>query len=441
MSKLSAEQVKALAPDAASLKAGQSLSDARHWPSLGRDDALLWGECKGSGKEPYKVSVELSEIAYSCTCPSHKFPCKHALALMLLAATAPAKLTGSTPPAWAAAWLEKRAARKQSAAKAAAPKTDDAFRQKEAAKRAAKREKLVETGIQALDHWLADFARLGLAAAQSAPKAFWDEQAARMVDAQLPGAARQIREMATLPGSRPDWAEILLLRLARLHLLAQAYRKLDTLPEATQDDVRTLLGWNIHQDELQASVPSIADEWLVLCSRTEEDEKSGLRTQTNWLWGHETRRPAQLLNFAHRTQPLDTSLISGLVLRGELAYFPGAYSLRAVFKHKQTAHISFIPAGLPDLSIFQDQYASALGVNPWLELFPAVLENLIPVSVGPRWFLRDPAGLSMPLAAQFSAPWELFALSGGHPLTISGTWDGFAFTPFCAWSAERKIHF
>ena len=133
MPKLSAEQVKALAPDAASLKAGQSLADARHWPTLGGNDTLLWGECKGSGKEPYKTSVDLSEIATSCTCPSHKFPCKHALGLMLLAATSPAKLKESTPPVWAAAWLEKRSTRKQSAAKPAAPKADDATRQKEAA--------------------------------------------------------------------------------------------------------------------------------------------------------------------------------------------------------------------------------------------------------------------------------------------------------------------
>ena len=441
MSRLSAEQVRALAPDAASLKAGQSLADVRHWPSLGADEALLWGECKGSGKEPYKTSVALADIGYSCTCPSHKFPCKHVLAIMLLAATSPAKLTQGAPPAWVVAWTEKRAARKPSAAKSAAPKTDDATRQKDAAKRAVKREKLAETGLDALERWLNDFTRLGLAAAQSLPKTFWDEQAARMVDAQLPGVARMIREMAVLPGSRPDWAELLLLRLSRLHLLARAYRKLDTLPEVSQHDVRALLGWNINQDELLLSAPAVADDWLVLSSQTEEDEKSGLRTQVIWLCGRETRRLAQIINFTHRTQPRDTSLLPGLLLRGGLTYFLGAYPLRAVFKEKQTILGVFVPDGLADLTAFQDAYAAALGANPWLELFPAVLANLVPVHFAESWLLRDSTGLSLPLAPNFAAPWELFALAGGHPLTVFGTWDGFAFLPLCAWADGRFITF
>lgn len=441
MTTLSAEQVKALAPDAASLKAGQSLADARHWPSLGRSEALLWGECKGSGKEPYKVCAELTEISYTCSCPSHKFPCKHVLAIMLLAATAPAKLKESQPPAWVAAWVDKRAARKQNSAKSATPKTDDATRQKDAAKRAARREKLAETGIETLERWLDDFARLGLASAQSASKTFWDEQAARLVDSQLPGAARLVREMALLPGSRPDWAEVLLLRLARLHLLTRAYRKLDALPEATRHDVRALLGWNTNQDELQASAPAIADDWLVLSSHTEEDEKSGLRTQTVWLWGREAGRSAQLLNFAHRSQPLDASLLPGLALRGGLVYFPGAYPLRAVLRDKQAAQQNFIPGGFADLASFQDAYADALGVNPWLELFPAVLENLTPLRAGETWLARDRAGQALPFSSQFTAPWELFSLAGGHPIKLFGTWDGFVFTPLAAWSANRCINF
>src|SRR5512145_1469996 len=104
MLKLIADQIKALAPDPVSLKAGQGLADARHWVNLGANEAALWGECKGSGKEPYKVRMDLSNNGAACTCPSRKFPCKHALGLMLLASTSPAKLTESTPPAWVAEW-------------------------------------------------------------------------------------------------------------------------------------------------------------------------------------------------------------------------------------------------------------------------------------------------------------------------------------------------
>jgi len=439
MPKLSADQVKALAPDPTSLKAGQKLADARHWANLGADGSALWGECQGSGKEPYKVRIDLSNNGTACTCPSHKFPCKHALGLMLLATTAPAKLKESAPPAWVADWLAKRAARSQSAAKRAEPQADNESRQKDAARRAAKREKLAATGVEALELWLADLTRQGLAFAQSAPASFWDAQAARMVDAQLPGAARLVHDMAALPGSRPDWAEILLLSLGRLYLLTQAYHKLNQLPESTQQDVRYLLGWTVNQDEMLASAATLADDWLVLDSRTEEDEKTGLRTQVNWLWGKASKRPAQILHFAFRAQPLDLSLASGLTLRGDLAYFPGAYPLRAVFREKRLIDDPFVPAGFATLAAFLDEYAAALGQNPWLEAFPAMLENVTPLNNGQNWLLRDSQKQAIPLHMRFSHAWELFALSGGHPLTVFGLWDGFVLTPLAAWEKGRHV--
>lgn len=439
MPRFTVEQVKTLAPDSASLKSAQGLADIRHWVELGSNEAALWGMCKGSAKEPYKVRVDLSNNGTACTCPSRKFPCKHALGLMLLAVSSPKKLVEIDPPAWVAEWLEKRAERSQAPAKRVEPKTDDESRRKEAERRAAKREKLVETGISALERWLCDFARLGLAHAQNAPAAFWEDQISRMVDSQLPGAARMIREMSALPGSRADWAEILLLRLGRLHLLIKAYQKLDILPPDVQQDVRVLLGWTINQEDLVSTSQGVLDNWLVLASSIVEDEKTGLRTQVNWLWGEFSRRPALILNFAYRAQPLDTSLVPGQVLRGELVFYPGAYPLRAVFREKQIDQHIFTPAGFETLGPFLEEYASALGKNPWLENFPVVLEKMIPVRVEQTWYLKDNQNQGLPLAAQSTSSWELFALAGGRPLTVFGLWDGFSFTSLTAWDADRCV--
>src|SRR5215470_17970544 len=82
----SAEQIIALAPDAASAKAGRSLATASKWQNVGHDERALWGECQGSGAKPYQTVIDLSEPAFKCTCPSRKFPCKHALGLFLLVA-------------------------------------------------------------------------------------------------------------------------------------------------------------------------------------------------------------------------------------------------------------------------------------------------------------------------------------------------------------------
>ena len=80
----SPEQIIALAPDAPSAKAGRSLATARKWSALGCDERAVWGECQGSGKEPYRTQIDFTEPAFRCMCPSRKFPCKHALGLFLL---------------------------------------------------------------------------------------------------------------------------------------------------------------------------------------------------------------------------------------------------------------------------------------------------------------------------------------------------------------------
>ena len=74
----------AAAPDSASQVAGRKLARPGPWSSIGGSDGLLWGECQGSGKTPYRVTVDTGTRRYQCSCPSRKFPCKHALALLFL---------------------------------------------------------------------------------------------------------------------------------------------------------------------------------------------------------------------------------------------------------------------------------------------------------------------------------------------------------------------
>src|ERR1051325_860129 len=111
------EQIIALAPDAPSAKAGHSLASARKWAALACDERAVWGECQGSGKDPYRTQIDLTEPAFRCTCPSRKFPCKHALGLFLLFAAEGQKFERRERPAWVAEWLEKRDQQSQRARK------------------------------------------------------------------------------------------------------------------------------------------------------------------------------------------------------------------------------------------------------------------------------------------------------------------------------------
>lgn len=76
------------APNAAAAANGKKLSQSGKFQNHGQDtDAkVYWAECAGSGKNPYRTSVDfsISEDAPTsrCSCPSRQFPCKHALGLM-----------------------------------------------------------------------------------------------------------------------------------------------------------------------------------------------------------------------------------------------------------------------------------------------------------------------------------------------------------------------
>ena len=113
-------RVLTLAPDASSLRAAQPLASGRSWPLAGAaDGSALWGECLGSAAAPYRTVVDLSGPAYRCSCPSRKFPCKHALALLLLWSDGVVAVGGG-PPEWVRDWL---ASREAAAASAKDPQT------------------------------------------------------------------------------------------------------------------------------------------------------------------------------------------------------------------------------------------------------------------------------------------------------------------------------
>ena len=235
----------ALAPDAPSQRAAQSLASGRVWPLTGAaEPGALWGECRGSAATPYRTVVDLSGPAYRCSCPSRKFPCKHALALLLLWAEGSVKDDAGEPPEWAASWLATRASKvgHGPAREQADPET--------AAKRAQQREERVASGLAELDRWLCDQVRQGLAASQRAGYGHWDDIAARMVDAQAPGLAERLRALASVPHSGAGWDGRLLEEYALLRLLSVAYRRPAELPPPLLATIRSRIGFSLADEPL-----------------------------------------------------------------------------------------------------------------------------------------------------------------------------------------------
>jgi len=418
--------VLALAADASSRQAAQPLATGSSWPLTGAaDGSALWGECWGSARAPYRTAVDLSGPAYQCSCPSRKFPCKHALALMLLWSGG-AVGTGGDPPEWVRSWLAARSA-KTSDAKAAKPPADPAAAQR----RAAQREARVASGLTELDRWLCDQARQGLAASQRAGYRHWDDIAARMVDAQAPGLAERLQALAAVPFSGSGWEGRLLEEYALVRLLAIAGREQAGLPPPLRDTVRSRVGFTIRQADVLAGVTPVRDYWHVLARRDLDQDR--IRTRRTWLRGRDTGRAALVLSFAAvwgSGQTLDDSLTVGTGIDADLAFYPAAIPLRALVAARRDTAPAGAPPGVTVAALLTG-YAAALGEDPWLDTWPAVLDAT--PARAPVPCLYDGAGDAVPLHPRAGDCWPLFALSGGRPLTVAGEWTPRGLWPLTAW--------
>ncbi|KHD09342.1 hypothetical protein PN36_12830 [Candidatus Thiomargarita nelsonii] len=419
------EQVQALAPDAASNQAAKKLLKLKKWPLLAYNEAAIWGECQGSGSKPYQTRIALEEPAFKCSCPSHKFPCKHALALFLLYVQSHNAFKSTEPPPWVAEWLAKRKAKK-------AKKPVNTAAQ---VKRVAKREEKVQAGLEELSLWLRDLVRNGLGELQDKPYSFFEDMAARMVDAQAPGLANRIKELAGIRQTGQNWASQLLKAVARLHLLVESYQRLDSLPSDLQHDIRSLIGWT-QTKETVLQQTAIRDNWLVLGQYIDSDE---ILTQRIWLQSAKTGKIALLLNFAHpqSRHSLDLGWITGTLRAAELSFYPSAYPLRAVVKaHDETSSITSLK-GAPNLQAAFASYKNALSQLPWIERFPMILENVTPTQANETWWLTDTSQHHLPIISQDL--WELLAISGGNAITVFGEWQNNCLYPLGAWNDGNYV--
>ena len=351
--------------------------------------------------------------------------------------------TEKEQPLWVKEWIESRAKKAEKQAKKTEKQATEPKKapdpEKQAA-RAAEREAKVKAGIEELELWLKDLIRQGLTVTQGQKYSFWDTPAARMVDAQAPGLARMLREMATIPASGVAWQDRLLEKLSLLHLVIEGYKNIENLPSANQQDIRSLIGWTQNQEEL-LNQPGVFDNWLILGQRVESDSLTPtLRSHRIWLKGEQTNQFALILNFVFGNQPIDTSFISGTILPAELVFFPGAFPLRALIKNRQTFISSSEIKLFSNILEFTNSWADALAKNPWLERFPCAIENLTLLPKEDEWLFCDNLGYELSINKIYGNIWFLLAISGGHPVKVFGEWYKDRIWPLSVW-AENQIYF
>jgi hypothetical protein len=464
---LTKEKIEQLAPDQASLGAALKLMKPASWPTLAQDAAaaLLWGECQGSGATPYRVIVSPDDVGYKCTCPSRKFPCKHVLAVMWMHCDKPERFAQEPSPDWVQDWLSRRRTKtalppRTGSAPADAPKPaasmaaalHDVLEEKPADPKAVmraeaqrqrlreERETSVRAGLDELDTWIVDQLNLGLAGFAQRAAQSTKTLSTRLVDAKAQGLAGRIEALAAEIYRAPEQmrGDLVFERLAGLSLISSAYRNQDRLPPALKADVRRVTSWTLRREELLADqdAPRLSGDWIVAATRSEVQPDKLRRLETWLLHGAPAEGApavALLIDFVPVSGgPAASPFIAGEEIAGEVVFYPSATPLRAQLATRSPARAGIDWPGLPDgLHAALTTYETALGRQPWLELWPLGASGLtVECMADHQLALADTTGRALLLdRAQTEA---LTPMLGLGPVSALFTWDGWLATMLAA---------
>lgn len=426
---LTEEQILTLAPDEASKKAGKDLANAAKWVTKGVNELAIWGECQGSGSKPYQTQIDVVDLAFKCSCPSRKFPCKHGLGLLLLHARQQQLFVDAAAPQWVTEWLEKRSEKQEKKAVKEDKPVDEAAQ----AKRQQARELKVSDGVSELRLWLKDIVRNGIIAMPEKGFPFFENMAKRMVDAQAPGLANMVRNLGETNFFVEGWQSTFLKQLLHIYMVTEGFANSNLLSEALQQDVKTWLGFTYSQDELKEQ-SGITDTWMVLAKQ--QFEQDNITTERYWLYGATSKQYALVLQFIVRgaLAANHLNITAGQFIQAELVYYPSAMPLRAIIKKQITAAPAAIDTDYDkwqQVATAETAIAAALPVRGER---PYCIKQLKPVSFNKLWWLQDADNNMMLLKNEQRYIWKLLALSAGHALDmvvigkeahyeVVGVWD------------------
>ena len=255
------------AANAAAIKNARGVVLKRKLVGLFRsaDGTLLFGDCKGSGKDNYRPSADFadpSKPVFRCTCPSRQFPCKHSLALLYAHAQGAKFVEQELPPdiSEKRSKIQQRVEKKKVELEKPHKVNTNALKKKIQAQL---------EGLKLLESLVNDLVRAGLGTLNPKSARQVEEQARQLGDAYLPGARNalhaltglfyraQISSEAELKASeRERIYSAALDQLNRLHSLCKQGRKYlnnrledPELKPETESDIATWLGhaWQLRE--------------------------------------------------------------------------------------------------------------------------------------------------------------------------------------------------
>lgn len=448
----SLELVQELSPDQASLNAAKKLLNPKKWPLRGKNASsnTIWGQCQGSGANPYYTMADVVDHGYKCTCPSRKFPCKHVLALLWQFSEQAIDFTEGTPPDWVNEWLGRRRKSTSTAATATAKdrtestrtentptestptesalksihnteiKTEQHLTTDEQAKRQAQKSKRAEQNkakteasitlcLHEFQSWIDDQLRTGITGFLKDINTRCRRISARLVDAKASALASRVDELPAKILSLPveQQAHSIFKELGQLVLLSDAW-----LADCNDADTRAAVATSETKEAVltQHNSQQQTGVWEKVGERI-QTRRDGLIRHESWLVrldnnsakNTEPSVPHVALLLDHypaSTGKREIQVSAGSYIEGTLAYYPSRQPLRAFFiEHNIVAHTADSHWPLTKNHIFT-HYQQQLARIPWLEYVPHILNGgrIAEQTQGNYWWTDDTNNLALPLS-------------------------------------------
>lgn len=264
--------VDAAAPNAEAIKNGRGLVLKNKFTKLhiSEDEALLFGECQGSGKEPYRCSCDFArpdKPTHRCSCPSRQFPCKHCLALLYAFAQKKKFITAAVPE-------DVQAKREKLQARVEKKETEADKPKKVNLGALAKKIKAQLDGIDVLERLTLDLVRVGIGNMNAKLAGQMEEQAKQLGNAYLPGAQAALHTYTRLfAGDDGKFAEQSTAQRERIY--SDALDQLGRL-HALVKQGRAYLQRRLEDPDLKPDTDSAIAAWLGHAWQLRELKDAGL---------------------------------------------------------------------------------------------------------------------------------------------------------------------
>jgi hypothetical protein len=250
--------VDALAPNSDAIKNGRGLVLKSKFTALhiSEDATIIFGECQGSGQEPYRCSCDFARSdkpTHRCSCPSRQFPCKHCLGLLYAYVQKKRFAVAAVPE-------DLQAKREKVQARAEKKATEPDKPRQVNLPALVKKIKAQLDGIDVLERLTNDLVRLGIGNMSPKMAREMEEQGKQLGNAYLPGAQAALHNYTRLfAGEDGKFAEQSSTYRERIY--SEALDQLSRL-HALVKQGRAYLQRRLEDPELKPETDSAIAAWL-----------------------------------------------------------------------------------------------------------------------------------------------------------------------------------